>query len=88
MGLTSWIKGLFNPVEIEEFSIDDYNYYCPLCGSSNLGYSSIISNLGQVIQDDVNPEYEYRVHCLDCGFTSVSDDTITNLKQLKMEKKC
>lgn len=87
MGLGNWIKGLFKPAEIDEFNIEDYNYFCPKCGSSNLGYSSIISNLKEVIGDGQDPQYEYRTHCLDCGFIVKSYDIIENLNQLKLEKK-
>lgn len=71
MKLFDWFKNLWN---------DDVEYFCPKCGSSNIGYFSVTSNFSQLVNGK-DPEYENGYRCLDCGYK------VYNLKDLTRRKR-
>ena len=88
MGLISWFKEVFG--EDDEDVHEDWEYACPKCGSTNLGYFSGLANYVQVIQGTEEPRYVQSVCCNDCGFKHKGsvDDENEYLEVLKKVEKC
>ena len=74
MGLVAWFKSLW---ENEGGDLDEGEYICPRCNSTQIGYFSVISNYVQVIRGIESPNYIETAKCNKCGY--VTD----NLKDLK-----
>ena len=92
MGFVTWIKKLFmekdDDMDLE--NIDDYILKCPKCGSSKIGYLSVMHNFCEVMSGKAEPIYVETAQCMDCGFKAKGepcDDGRTHLKELVWEKK-
>ena len=77
MGIVAWFKNLW---ENKEASEDEVEFYCPRCGSNQIGYFSVISNYVQVIRGLEQPKYVETQKCSKCGYAT---DDINNLGRRK-----
>ena len=67
MKLLDVVKGLFTK-EREPINPEDYNFMCPKCGNSRIGYFSGCINIHDVVNEHKMPKYAESAKCLDCGF--------------------
>lgn len=74
MGLVGWLLKKFNkePEETE--------FKCPKCGSTDVGFYTVLSNFVQVMREQESPKYTKYIECNHCKYTSHEDEDYDGFK--------
>lgn len=75
MGLFSWFREKFLDLEPEETV-----YKCPKCGSTDVGFFTVLVNFVQVMREVEQPKYIKYIECNQCKYKSHEDEDYDGFK--------